>query len=900
MNKKITNLAIEIRRLASLRFKCPENEFFWHLCISEAYQFLEENPEGDLDLFWDNEPKNKNPLLLTYNNPLLLTHKQHSTANQEIDDLLSKLDNIDDLPEIVDIEPTQNQEIDLLTDTDLILVPYNNYHEIPQYLKDSFLNILNQDFDNSQMLEKDIELNQCLINVEKCLLEVKKPPYDIWKNVHIVDIESFHNCFILGVMNVYTQEYVQYNLPDALDRFEDFLQNPDEYWVMHNGLYDFGVLITLRNHQKIFNLDYEGWQQQLKTPFLNIINEKNGEPEINIPLEMYFKSEGTRFKLQTGLGYIAKLTKSAALKVQYIFEQCDPMEIGVIGKALSRCFEAASQNEDSKYIGSPAGYRVSLKHFGMMNGTYFDDGNDFSKKLKFKYEFHATKIYNYVDLINTLLMFFQSTTYILMNQRFDTLSQSGFELTMLSAISSLPFVNTMWKPKKTTYKPLNNFKLPYFGHNFYKHDGIETLINRFSTKQKVPVKTTLWTCGLGGVHYLHHDYSTWRSNKDNVIVDIDFESFYPNLMVKYLANILKFYQTDDFTIDQLIQLIFDRVRLKKTNPDAAKSAKTKINAIFGLLGIPSASIYVPNGKYAVTLLGQQLLIHLYEQVSEFGTLIQANTDGLTMRISRGSLDMLKQRVDEVEKSVGIKIEVSLFDFLYFKDISNYFGVGNDGTQKEKGCFDTKLKWYTQYPKPLIEGFKKALINGIKIDNLSQHLSDSLFIEDLKYAGNFPNAVQNIQGKKYKYTKKSTNVELSTICQNVDITKQRIIDEFLSTMIDFNTGLEWLDYRNLWILEGLKRLVTKTRYPLLISEINTGRILLQEELLIKPIGKFNVNISLNGTKFEFMTYNGVDYIIKVDEPNPIRQTKSFENIDLDDLGCLKIISTKKEMKQMSFF
>lgn len=206
--------------------------------------------------------------------------------------------------------------------------------------------------------------------------------------------------------------------------------------------------------------------------------------------------------------------------------------------------------------------------------------------------------------------------------------------------------------------------------------------------------------GLGGLHSQNKN-EIYESNDEYAIIDIDFGSYYPNLMLKY--KLYPKHLKPDF-LKVLKTLTEQRLEAKRTGDKiTADTLKISINSLFGLLGFDQYWLKDDSLMYSVTVNGQLLLLALIEDLEYLGdvTCIYSNTDGATFKVDRNILNKFMNRVNVLSEAVGIEIDAVNYKKMILRDVNNYLIIIEDNKVKLKGAF--------LYEQNITKGFKHPII-----------------------------------------------------------------------------------------------------------------------------------------------------------------------------------------------
>lgn len=189
--------------------------------------------------------------------------------------------------------------------------------------------------------------------------------------------------------------------------------------------------------------------------------------------------------------------------------------------------------------------------------------------------------------------------------------------------------------------------------------------------------------GIGGVH-ASVENKAFHSNEEFVIKDIDVTGMYVSVAV---AN--GFYPEhlgQDFVLAYK-QLQTDRARYKK-GTSMNKVLKLAGNGVYGNSDNPFSCFYDPRYPKQVTINGQLQILQLAEILSLIPglTIIQANTDGITVRLPRNLEHLYNFWKSNWESDTGLALEEVDYTSMFIRDVNNYLCVTTQGKIKRKGAY----------------------------------------------------------------------------------------------------------------------------------------------------------------------------------------------------------------------
>lgn len=221
--------------------------------------------------------------------------------------------------------------------------------------------------------------------------------------------------------------------------------------------------------------------------------------------------------------------------------------------------------------------------------------------------------------------------------------------------------------------------------------------------------------GTGGLHG-SLESCFLQSDEEFTIIDIDVASYYPSIVVK--NRLYPEHLGEEFAD------IYDEIRKLRFSYDK-KTAQNKMLK----LALNSAGYGDTNNQYSpfydykmtitITLNGQLMLCLLAEMLSikiQNLTLIQANTDGLTLKFPKKDKEVFFTILKSWEKLTGMVLEESFYEKIWIRDVNNYIALKEDGAVKKIGAYKDKLEWHQNHSSIVVQKAVEAhLIDGISIE-----------------------------------------------------------------------------------------------------------------------------------------------------------------------------------------
>lgn len=203
------------------------------------------------------------------------------------------------------------------------------------------------------------------------------------------------------------------------------------------------------------------------------------------------------------------------------------------------------------------------------------------------------------------------------------------------------------------------------------------------------------SCGVGGLHNILSN-QVYTEENDYEIIDIDIESLYP----QFITNFKSFRFPE--VLERYVE--FKTFRVTQTKPNIKKHKGTPeetkwkdidsfykviLNGVSGYLDMEYSWLYYPEGIMKVRCGGQLTLLTIVEEcwLNDI-IVIQANTDGLTVKIHKSKIDWFYDIVKKTEEKYQVKFEYERYSKMIFRSVNSYLAIPKIGKPKKKGEFVT--------------------------------------------------------------------------------------------------------------------------------------------------------------------------------------------------------------------
>ncbi len=232
--------------------------------------------------------------------------------------------------------------------------------------------------------------------------------------------------------------------------------------------------------------------------------------------------------------------------------------------------------------------------------------------------------------------------------------------------------------------------------------------------------------GLGGLH-ASVSSTTIKPKKDEIIVDIDYRSLYPALIIendfspkhigsKFSGVYRKMFNKRNNELKPAMKKVPYGSDEYNTLDRQQNTMKLVLNSSFGQTGQRFSKIYDPNTMLHTTLTGQLTLMMVVEKLSLKGfKTFYANTDGITLLIKKKDLPIVQKITEKFDKKTGLTMEYNFFSSSHIRDVNNFVNITDDFKVKAKGSFaEPDLEKNSNVPI-VFEAVRKFLQDGTPVE-----------------------------------------------------------------------------------------------------------------------------------------------------------------------------------------
>lgn len=253
-------------------------------------------------------------------------------------------------------------------------------------------------------------------------------------------------------------------------------------------------------------------------------------------------------------------------------------------------------------------------------------------------------------------------------------------------------------------------------------DDVEK-VKKAKIKYDVLFKDLSIRFALGGVHS-NDDPGKFKTDDKQTIIDCDFSSYYPNLLLNYK---IKPRHVDNAFLDIVEKLTKERIKDK--NEGRKKDADIKkivINSIYGLLGSDFYWLKDTKALLKVTITGQLWLAKFCEELLLNNIqVISLNTDGILCIVKKEKEAIYYNICKSISEKVNIDVEYTKYKEYIRRDVNNYLSIDEKNKVKQKGkYFQTEVALNKGYYYPIVaKALNAYYVNNIPIESTVKQEKD---------------------------------------------------------------------------------------------------------------------------------------------------------------------------------
>lgn len=532
-------------------------------------------------------------------------------------------------------------------------------------------------------------------------------------NVEVYDIETLYNCFTYTGFNTKENKWYQFVIHDSINDLPELYNHIKNDLIMmvgyNNENFDYPVIHwILTNYYNLIKLSNDDIAKQIYKEAQRIINSTQYEvipdkkkiiPQTDLFLIWHYNNNARRTSLKD-LEFAMNMPNIEEMPIDHR-EFVHKNQIPLILDYNKNDVEAT--------------YLFLLNTLGKTDYSIYKNKNkiELREKLKKKFKIPCS---NYPDV--------KIGEQLMLNLYARATNQDVWELkekrTNRSSIKLKDCIPHWCKIESPEFKEFYN-----------------TILNTTITGQKGEFQKSIlfhgikFDFGLGGSHGCIKS-GIYESDENTIILDLDVSSLYPS--VAKSLNLYPAHLGPEF-MKLYSDFIEARINEKHKPKDERDNVliegyKLILNGTYGKSNEATSFMYDPLYTFKTTIGGQIFICmwaeRMVKEVPEL-TFIQINTDGITIKLPRNKVDIIRKVCEQLTEETTLVIEEAFYKKMVIRDVNNYLSEYEDSTKenehlKLKGCFEIDKEFHKDNSMKIVPiALKNYFINGIPIeDTIKNH------------------------------------------------------------------------------------------------------------------------------------------------------------------------------------
>jgi hypothetical protein len=519
------------------------------------------------------------------------------------------------------------------------------------------------------------------------------------KRVWVVDIETIKSCFTYTGFNINTKELVQFVLHKDRNDLEILLKH---LWSckghigFNNINFDYPIIHYIMTCEKLQSYTMEYCIDCIYKEAQRIIeaqNKKDFTQFTSIRTKEILIPQLDLFKIWH---YNNKARMCSLKQLQVSMNLDDVMEIPIHHNCDNITQEQIKEILEYNYNDVKATYEFYLRTIDKIN---------LRKDL---IKLYNIPLLNYNDVKIGESIFLKLLSENMKVSQYDLRNQRTYRSEINFSEIILPYIKY---DDKNLQKLLEDFK----------NTTITQTKNGF--KKSLILQNELFEYGQGGIHQCTKS-GIYESDDDNLILDIDVASFYPNIAVqnKFRPEHLGEYFSNIYS-----DIYEQRSIIPKSDPRNG-AFKLMLNGCFGKAGDENSFLFDNKFLLSITVNGQLLISLLIDKLLTISNIsfIQSNTDGITIKFNKKYYKEVLSICKNWEELTNLKLEYVEYQKMVIRDVNNYLSIDTKGKIKYKGAFEVDKDYHKDNSFRIIPlALSNYFIKGIPVeDTIRNH--DNIF------------------------------------------------------------------------------------------------------------------------------------------------------------------------------
>lgn len=499
-------------------------------------------------------------------------------------------------------------------------------------------------------------------------------------NVLCYDIETLQEMFLVGILDVQTDEYFEFEMSKNINQLDGFIRFTekynDYYWVGYNNLrFDSQVVEwVIRNHDQWHELSSLEVCSKIAQKAQDVIHDANYDVFPEYKEEWLSLKQIDLFKIHH---FDNKNRRVSLKRLEFEMDLENIEEMPIHHTKINMTDEDIVLTKEYCKNDIKATYEFYKITIGDCEHPLYKGNNQIELRMDIQQEFGISCL-NYSD-----------------SKIGDEMIKKYYCEEKNIQIKDLPKKGLFRKPFTVNsciadYVQFETLQL----NTFLKKIKKQKLSLQDEFKEQLEFHGNIYTFAKGGLH-TENGPKIFEADEDHLIIDWDVSSYYPAIIInnqRYPGHLGKEFLSG-------YKKMFDkRLELK---PLAKKDKRIKgivgalklaVNSVYGKSSDMQSWIYDRQLTMFTTITGELSLLMLIEQYELAGIkVISANTDGVTILLKKTSFDKMQEINKWWMDVTQYELERTDYQKIIFSTVNDYLAIKTDGDVKKKGDFLTDFE-----------------------------------------------------------------------------------------------------------------------------------------------------------------------------------------------------------------
>lgn len=525
------------------------------------------------------------------------------------------------------------------------------------------------------------------------------------ENVLIYDIETLLEMFLVGIYDVQTEEYLEFEVSASknnLDAFINYTETHTEYyWVGYNNLKFDGQVVEwiIRNYEKWHELSNLEICKRIAQKAADTIHDANYDvfPEYR-EYELTLKQiDIFRINHYDNKNRMVSLKR---LEFEMDFENIEEMPVHHTKANMTPTERHITRTYcKNDVMATFMFYNITI---GNTDHPLYKDNNQIQLRQDIEKEF-GIHCLNYSDskigdeMIKKYYMQEKGVQY-------NELPRKGFFRKTIAIKNCIAH-----------YVQFETSHLQKFLSDMKKR----TMTMTDDFLEEIHFYGNIYTFAKGGLHSVNTP-KIFEADDEFEIIDWDVDSYYPAIGImnnKYPAHLGKEFLVGYKKMFEKRLELKPLTKLDKKIRGIVGALKLAVNSVYGKSSDMTSWLYDRQYTMFTTLTGELSLIMLIEQYELSGIpVISANTDGVTVRINKKLIPKMHEINTWWCELTQYQLSRTDYSKIIFSNVNDYLAIDINGEIKKKGDFLTDFELHKNKSARVVPiALERYFVNNVPVE-----------------------------------------------------------------------------------------------------------------------------------------------------------------------------------------